>query len=237
MSFSAQDLRSTDEETARDGVYYDSFQTSAIARGLVRLARDRIYRDFIRWMAPRKGERILDIGVSDVITDESNVIERNYPYPQDIVCAGLGDGASVLNAYPGVGYRRIDQGKPLPFADREFSIATCNAVLEHVGDDERKRAFIGEMMRVARRVFISVPNRWFPVDSHTRLPLLHFWPAGFRFLCGHTSLAYWSTVDHLDFISADDLLRLMPAGSNARVRYSGLPLGPFSSNLICVVER
>jgi hypothetical protein len=31
-------------------------------------------------------------------------------------------------------------------------------------------------MRVARRAFVTTPNRWFPLEVHTRLPLVHWLP-------------------------------------------------------------
>lgn len=220
--------------SARDGVYFDTLQASALARWLARTARRRIYRDFIHWMKPATGDRILDIGVSDVITDEANFLESHYPHRGDIVCAGLGDGAPVIAAYPGVSYRRIEPARPLPFADGEFAVATCNAVLEHVGDDDKKRMLVAEMLRVARRIFIAVPNRWFPVEPHTALPLLHYWPNAFRSYCARGKMAHWAEPENLDFIAAGDFRRLVPSDCPTHVRYSGLRLGPFSSNLICV---
>ena len=34
-----------------------------------------------------------------------------------------------------------------------------------------------EAVRVGRRVFLTTPNRWFPVEVHTRLPLVHWLPS------------------------------------------------------------
>ena len=31
---------------------------------------------------------------------------------------------------------------------------------------------------MGRRVFVTTPNRWFPVELHTRLPLVHWLPDG-----------------------------------------------------------
>lgn len=220
--------------SARDEVYFDTLQASALARWLARTARYRIYRDFIRWMKPEPGDVILDVGVSDVITDEANFLESHYPYRRDIVCAGLGDGTAVIAAYPGVSYRKIEPAQPLPFADGQFAVATCNAVLEHVGDDDGKRFLVAEMLRVARRIFVAVPNRWFPVEPHTALPLLHYWPEAFRSYCARGKLAHWAKLENLDFIAAADFGRLMPQDRPPVVRYSGLRLGPLSSNIICV---
>jgi hypothetical protein len=35
---------------------------------------------------------------------------------------------------------------------------------------------VSEAIRVGRRVFITTPNRRFPVEVHTRLPLVHWLP-------------------------------------------------------------
>jgi SAM-dependent methyltransferase len=68
--------------------------------------------------------------------------------------------------------------RALPFADGEFDVVFSNAVIEHVGGPERQRQMVSEALRVGRRVFITTPNRRFPVEVHTRLPLVHWLPAG-----------------------------------------------------------
>ena len=64
----------------------------------------------------------------------------------------------------------------LPFADGSFDVVFSNAVIEHVGDIDRQRLFVAEALRVGRRVFLTTPNRWFPIEVHTRLPLVHWLP-------------------------------------------------------------
>ncbi len=49
-------------------------------------------------------------------------------------------------------------------------------MIEHVGGRDRQEAFVREALRVGRRVFLTTPNRWFPVEVHTRLPLVHWLP-------------------------------------------------------------
>ncbi len=51
-----------------------------------------------------------------------------------------------------------------------------NAVLEHVGTRDDQLLFLREVRRVGRRVFLTTPNRHFPVEVHTRTPLLHWLP-------------------------------------------------------------
>jgi hypothetical protein len=180
-----------------------------------------------------KGDPILDIGVSDEITEEANLLEKRYPHQSDVTCAGLGDGAAVRAAYPEIGYARIVPNEPLPFADRTFRIATCNAVIEHVGDHTRQKFLIGEMLRVAEFVFVSLPNRWFPLEHHTSLPLVHYVPPIFYRLCAATHLAHWSTPDNVRFLSKTAIAQVWPKDEPLHMKYSGLRLGLFSSNLVC----
>ena len=55
-----------------------------------------------------------------------------------------------------------------------------NAVIEHVGGRAEQRRFVDESLRVAPRAFVTTPNRWFPVEVHTRLPLVHWLPDAAR---------------------------------------------------------
>jgi hypothetical protein len=56
-------------------------------------------------------------------------------------------------------------------------------VLEPVGSERHQLSFVREPVRVAGKVFITVPNRHFPVEHHTAIPLLHFWTRTFDLAC------------------------------------------------------
>ena len=72
--------------------------------------------------------------------------------------------------------RVIADGRELPFADGEFDAAFSNAVVEHVGPEPEQRRFVVELCRVAKRVFVSTPNRLFPLEVHTLVPFAHWLP-------------------------------------------------------------
>jgi hypothetical protein len=219
-----------------DDIYLEALDRFGVVARLMRQARRRMLDDFMSMTEARQGDAILDIGVSDAIADEANYLQQFYPHRSDITCVGLSDGATILAAYPGVAYRKMEPGAPLPFPDKTFAIATCNAVLEHVGTDRQRRDLIADMRRVADRVFIAVPNRWFPVEHHTRTPLLHYWPAAFRAYCRNLGKEHWANPMNLEFLSPAKLRSLFPPDMRTEFRYSGLPLGPFSSNLVCIAR-
>lgn len=53
--------------------------------------------------------------------------------------------------------RRCDFREPLPFADREFDVAVCCEVVEHLRREEGVQ-LIQELKRIAKMVIITTPN-------------------------------------------------------------------------------
>jgi SAM-dependent methyltransferase len=147
-------------------------------------SRRRKLRLFLEALRPSPSTTVLDVGVDEVgFGGEGgqagcathNFFEELYPWPERITALGLHDGAGFRAAYPGIPYVQGD-ACDLPFADGAFDVVFSNAVVEHVGDELRQRAFVAEALRVGRRVFLTTPNRWFPIEVHTRLPFVHWLP-------------------------------------------------------------
>jgi hypothetical protein len=214
-----------------DAMYYAHGGKLPLAVRISIFARDRMYEHFIAVMRPDRESTILDFGVSEEITEESNALERKYPFPQQITCTGLGDGSALKAAFPVVRHVAIRENEALPFKDKQFTIAYSNAVFEHLGSDADRRAAVVELLRVAQRVYLTVPNRWFPIEHHTGVPLLHFHAGLFRKTLQSTRLSYWTNPRNLQFISKRRVASFMPMGTRFLTAYCGLRLGPFSSNL------
>lgn len=214
--------------------YYKDSGRVPLASRLSYAARKRIFDFFMDVMQPSRESRVLDIGVTkDMIFRESNFFERLYPHKDRIVCVGTEHGAHLEQLYPGLRFVPIQPGHRLPFADQAFDFVFSNAVIEHVGSAESQSAFVSEACRVGARVFIVTPNRWFPVEHHTGVPLLHYLPpAVYRRILGWTSLRYWSREENLNLLGADGLAALFPDGYPVRAKRLGIGVGVFKSNLV-----
>jgi hypothetical protein len=67
-----------------DAMYYAHGGKLPLAVRISSFAQDRMYEHFIAVMRPDRESTILDFGVSEEITEESNALERKYPFPQQI---------------------------------------------------------------------------------------------------------------------------------------------------------
>ena len=220
------------ESSSSESVYYRHSGAVPLASRLSFHVRQKMFRRFMEVMRPGPATTVLDVGVTnDERYRESNYFEQLYPYPQNITSVGTEDGSHLATRYPGLRYRRVTPGAPLPFADAEFDVVFSNAVVEHVGSRAEQAAFVRELCRVGKAVFLTTPNRWFPFEHHTGLPLLHFLPASvFRSVLRHTRYAHWADQSNLNILTARELVDVFPADVTPTIsviRLMGLP-----SNLI-----
>src|SRR5215208_3036187 len=125
-------------------------------------SRERKLRLFLDLLRPGPETTVVDVGVTNApfaIGSTDNFFEALYPWPERITAVGVTE---------------LDR-----FAAAEFELGFSNAVVEHVaGGREGQRRFVGELCRVTRRVFVTTPNKWFPVDPHTLVPFAHVLPRG-----------------------------------------------------------
>lgn len=177
---------------------------------------------FLDEMRPAEATTVLDVGVDEVSHGEGggqsgctthNFLEERYPWPERLTALGLHDGARFRMRYPRIAYVQGD-ACALPFPDASFDVVHSNAVIEHVGGRERQAVFVREALRVGRRVFLTTPNRWFPVEVHTTLPLVHWLPESLAGRAYDVVGKSWARDNHL--LGPADFRSLFPGAVEIR---------------------
>ena len=162
---------------------------------------------FLDIVKPNPETTVLDVGFSEYEYNESaNLLEKEYPYPQSITALGIHKPKRFLERYPQVKAVKYD-GKIFPFKDQSFDVCWSNAVLEHVGSRDKQLAFVKEIKRVAKLAFVTTPNRHFPVEVHTRTPLLHLLPK--EIFDRYLSFVGKKWFTHLNLLSLKDIKKIL----------------------------
>jgi hypothetical protein len=198
--------------------------------------RNRKWDIFLREICPNPELHVLDVGFSEnEYSPTDNYIEKYYPYPEMLTALGVNTPNMFKERYPKIKAFQYD-GNVFPFGDKEFDVCWSNAVIEHVGNFDKQQFFLSEVKRVASKAFLTTPNKLFPIEVHTRTPLLHYFPKkifdSYLRLIGKT----WATGNYMNLLSINDIQRLLTKAGIGNYRIIENKLLGFTMDFIIIFE-
>jgi hypothetical protein len=101
-------------------------------------------------------------------------------------------------------------------------------LIEHVVEERERRAAADEIRRVAGRYFVQTPSRWFPVEPHALLPLVHWLPRRLGRRVWRLGVST-NPFEGTRLLGARELRRLFPDAEIVRER-----VGPLTKSLMAV---
>lgn len=141
------------------------FGLGAVSRWL----RNARYRWFVKVTGYGPEDRIVDVGCG-----RGAFLEARHPRLDRVLAVDLREGMlrELRARHPQLRVV-VASADRMPFGDGAFDIALSNAVLEHLPDAIRRRA-AGEIVRIADRHCVIVPNGRFPLEVHFLTPFIHW---------------------------------------------------------------
>jgi hypothetical protein len=133
------------------------------------------------------------------------------------------------------------------FSKKEINIlksdlVISSAVIEHVGNFKNQTNKVRNMIQLSKKyVIITTPNRFFPVEVHTKLPLIHWLPKKmFRKILLSLRMDYFACEKNLNLLDISELKKILDTFSREisykiyNIRFLG-----FVSNflVICKVKK
>jgi hypothetical protein len=165
---------------------------------------------------------LLDLGGNQGFSGEFLPLYRRF---KRVIVVNVVDSKIKCEGHDGI-RRVIGDGCCLPFRDGAFDWVFSNAVIEHVGDWTKQQQFANEIRRVASKgYFVTTPNKWFPIDPHTLVPLYQFVPSRFQRKLIRYSPGPMTKFEEINLLSRGQVQSLFPGSVVLR---SGLPVFPNS---------
>ncbi len=167
--------------------------------------------------------RILDVGGTVVFWERAgyaghegieivllNLTEQESPYPN--ITATIGDAADLSR-----------------YDDEAFDVVVSNSVIEHLPTPALQALMASEVRRVAKRVYLQTPNRYFPLEPHFLFPFFGVLPIRLRALLLQRMDLGWykrrpnaaealAEVRSVRLMTGSELKRLFPAARFERER-------------------
>jgi len=174
--------------------------------------------------------KILDLGSEDgsaiaSLLDTTSVRSENV-WIADIDQNAVRTGAARYGFNPVV----LQEFEALPFENNFFDVVYCSSVIEHVTvpksevwrirktSEFRSRSlrsqtfFANEIIRVGKSYFVQSPNRFFPIESHTWLPFLGYFPRPFLIAAMRLANIVWvkKSIPDFNLLNSAEMQKLFP---------------------------
>ena len=94
-------------------------------------------------------------------------------------------------------------------------------------------------LRVARQgIFVTTPNRWFPVEFHTLLPLLHWLPVHlYRKILDGVGMSFFAQEKNLNLLSRSSFVRVAEEALIEQFRIESVSFLGLPTNLLLIARK
>lgn len=200
--------------------------------------RKKFYKIFCKLISINENYKILDVGASNTDNNYDNFLLHYYPFKNNISCLSNQTLDLVKKKYPEIEYF-VGDGREMSLSSNIYDIVFSNAVLEHVGSSSDQLKFVRDCVRVSKKyVFIITPYRYFPIEMHTKIPLIHFLPKKiFRQILILFGENFLSKEENLNLLSKNDLLKICNKLIVKKFEISYSYFLGFRSNMILKIEK
>lgn len=153
-----------------------------------------------------KFKNLLDVGTTPVFDECNNILLHRFKNRNNITSLSNLNCSVLKKKFKKVEFIKGD-ARRMKFKENSFDTVYSSATIEHVGSRTNQLKFIKECYRVSRKdVFITTPNKFYPIEFHTKIPLLHFLPSEiYRKILFYLGFLFFSKKKNLNLISAKDL--------------------------------
>ena len=180
----------------------------------------------------------LDIGTtSDDKNVSSNTVIKNIKYIEKFKC--ISDQMVTSNFFSKILKKSITE----EFSENELykfssDLVISNATIEHVGGVLNQKKMIENIIKLTKKIFvITTPNRFHPIEFHTKIPLIHWFPKSiYRKILKFLGLSFYANEENLNLLTVDELKKIL---DSQKIVYEikFLKLFFFKSNIIIIGKK
>jgi SAM-dependent methyltransferase len=192
--------------------------TTRLGRPVHRILRGQKVALFFQFLGDSAKGRLLDLGGGTGVDSEFVPLYQAF---REVVVVNLTPPPPDLLTLPNVIHEQAD-GCCLPYESKAFDWVFSNAVIEHVGSEEKQRQFANQIRRVAKHgYFVTTPNKRFPIEPHTMLPFYQFLSESWQRRVARFSPYYLRQWEDIRMLTARQLGEFFP---EAKVVSLGFPV-------------
>ncbi len=178
---------------------------------------------------------VLDIGTTaDEINESSNILIKNLG--KNKIVKLISDQVPKNLNYKLFTKKSItDNFSSIQLKENSADLVISSATIEHVGVREKQLKMIENIINLSNKYFvITTPNKFHPIDFHTKIPLIHMNSKIHKFILNLIGLDYFAKKENLNLLSKRDILDMLNKFKNIEFEIKTINLFLFKSNFIII---
>tara|TARA_B100001057_G_C22582272_1_gene845620 strand:+ start:110 stop:787 length:678 start_codon:yes stop_codon:yes gene_type:complete len=201
--------------------------------------REKIHEIFINNTIYNEECSLIDIGTTADKDESHNIILRKTQNNKKISCFSDQNISFLKEKYTNINQFYIGDAKKTELENESFDITYSSATIEHVGSFQEQINFVKECLRISKKqVFITTPNRFYPIDFHTKIPFLHWLPKKIhRKILSLIGLKFYSLEENLNLLDKESLIKITEKINIKNFKIIDHKFLKISSNLILIINK
>ena len=179
---------------------------------------------------------VLDVGTtSDNLLESSNFLIKQFEFIK--IKKSISDQKILNDNYFDITFNgSITENLNDNFESLKSDLLICSATIEHLGNLSDIKKGLDNIVNLSNKYFIiTTPNRYHPIEFHTKIPFIHFLPKKlYRKLLMFFGDKFFSKEENLNLLSKKDLKNLMSGYKNISYSIYKVKLFGFTSNFIII---
>ena len=208
---------------------HDTFFDKIIVKNRLKMAS--LIKNYLK---DEELDDVLDIGsTNDFKNESSNFLIKNLKIFKNY--KSISDQKIELSFFSKALNKSItDNFSDLELEEYKSDIVISNATIEHVGSLENQIKMCENIIKLTKKYFIIItPNRYHPVEFHSKLPLLHWLPKIIhRRILTLIGMKFLADEKNLNLLSHYDLVNVMKKLNHNNYEIKNINFLFFKSNLL-----
>ena len=181
---------------------------------------------------------VLDIGTTiDKENESSNFIVKNL---KNINCFKCISDQEINSSFF---EKKLKKSITQDFSEKEIKefasdLVISNATIEHVGNSLQQKKMVSNIVNLSKKLFIIItPNRFHPVDFHTKIPFIHWLPKSIhRKILNIFRMPFYANEENLNLLGKKEIENLLNL-ENITYKIEHIRLLFFKSNFIIIGKK
>ena len=191
------------------------------------------------YLSSKEIKDILDVGsTEDEKNESSNFLIKNLGGDRNY--KSISDQTITSNFFSKILRKSItDNFSQDEIANFQSDLVISNATIEHVGSFENQIKMCKNIINLSKKYFIIMtPNRFHPLEFHTKIPIVHWLPKKFhRKILRLLGLKFFSEEKNLNLLSQYDFKLIMGKLNQNKYEIKHVNFFLVKSNLILIGEK